>query len=100
MTTRVQDHIDLSKAKPLGRGLKTGRRFTLRTLRIALGKTQEDVAETAQMAQGDVSKLEGREDIKLSTLMRYAAALGGGLEVSVKVGGRRYVIDISEHSQK
>jgi transcriptional regulator with XRE-family HTH domain len=71
-----------------------GRRFDLRSLRAALGKTQEVIARTAKMAQGDVSRLESREDIKLSTLMRYAKALGGELEVVVRVGDRKYRIEV------
>lgn len=86
------DDIDWSKAKAVGRGLKTGRRFGLRTLRVALGKTQVDVARAADMDQSEVSRLEAREDIKLSTLERYAAALGGKVEVVIVLNGRRYLI--------
>jgi transcriptional regulator with XRE-family HTH domain len=71
-----------------------GRRFDLKTLRAALGKTQADVAKATRMAQGDVSRLEGREDVKLSTLARYAAALGGSVEVAIVVDGRRYLLDL------
>jgi len=74
------------------RGVKTGRRYALKTLRIALGKTQADVARSAHMSQGDVSKLEDRADVKLSTLARYAAALGGSVEVSISVNSRRYLL--------
>jgi hypothetical protein len=78
----------------VGRGTKTGRRYDLKTLRSALGRTQAEVAHAAHMAQGDVSRLEGREDVKLSTLARYAATLGGSVEVAVVVDGRRYVLDL------
>ncbi len=84
--------IDLSKAKTIGRGTKTGRRYDLRTLRTAVGKRQEDVAHAAEMKQGDVSKLEGRDDVKVSTLTRYIAALGGKLEVVAVINGRRYLL--------
>jgi len=87
--------IDWSRARVVGRGTKTGRRYDLKTLRAALGRTQAQVAEAARMAQGDVSRLEGREDVKLSTLARYAAALGGSVEVAVVVNGRRYVLDLT-----
>ena len=96
--TRRDEHdgpIDWSRARVVGRGAKTGRRYDLKTLRAALGKTQAGVAEAAHMAQGDVSRLEGREDVKLSTLARYAAALGGSVEVAIVVDGRRYVLDLS-----
>ena len=86
--------MDWSRARVVGRGTKTGRRYDLKTLRAALGKTQADVAKEARMAQGDVSRLEAREDVKLSTLARYAAALGGSVEVAVVVDGRRYKLDL------
>ena len=86
--------IDWSRARVVGRGTKVGRRYDLKTLRVALGKTQAEVADATRMAQGDVSRLEGREDVKLSTLARYAAALGGSVEVAVVVNGRRYVLDL------
>jgi hypothetical protein len=86
--------IDLSRAKVVGRGLKKDRRLTLQTLRVALGKTQADIARAAAMDQGDVSRLEARDDKKLSTLGRYAVALGGRLEVAVVVNGRRFLLDV------
>ena len=95
--THPDDHeaqIDWSRARVVGRGTKTGRRYDLKTLRAALGRTQAELAEAARMAQGDVSRLEGREDVKLSTLARYAGALGGSVEVAVVVDGRRYVLDL------
>jgi hypothetical protein len=89
-----EPQIDWSRARVVGRGTKTGRRYDLKTLRSALGRTQAEVAHAAHMAQGDVSRLEGREDVKLSTLARYAATLGGSVEVAVVVDGRRYVLDL------
>jgi transcriptional regulator with XRE-family HTH domain len=88
--------IDVSGAHVVGRGLGTHRRFELRTLRAALGKSQKDVAHDAEMDQGDVSRLEGREDMRLSTLERYARALGGHLQVAVVVGGRQYLLDVGD----
>ena len=88
------DDIDWSKAKLVGRGTKTGKRFDLRSLRVALGKTQVEVARAAEMEQADVSRLESREDIKVSTLERYAAALGGKVEIAVVIGARRYLVTV------
>ena len=88
--------LDVSKARVVGRGLGTHRRFELRTLRAALGKTQAEIARAAEMDQGDVSRLEKREDAKLSTLGRYARALGGRLQVAVVVGGRQYLLDVGD----
>src|SRR5271156_5926019 len=89
------EDIDWSRVRPVGeRGMKMGRRFNLKSLRTAFGKTQSDISHETGMAQGDVSKLEARQDVKLSTLERYVAALGGKVEVVVVVGDRRYRIDI------
>ena len=88
------EDIDWTKTKVIGRGTKTGRRFDLRALRAALDKTQADIAGAAEMEQGDVSKLEMRDDIKLSTLARYVGALGGKLEVTAVIKGRRYLLAV------
>jgi hypothetical protein len=41
------------------------------------------------MAQSEISRLEKREDFKLSTLKRYVEALGGELEVWAAIGDKR-----------
>jgi transcriptional regulator with XRE-family HTH domain len=53
---------------------------SLRALREALGKTQGALAAQLDMTQSEVSRLESRDDVLVSTLARYAAALGGTLE--------------------
>ncbi len=55
--------------------------MNLRALRELTGKTQTEMAELAEMTQGELSKTERREDHLLSTLRRYVKALGGKLEV-------------------
>ncbi len=81
----------------LGRGLRAARgvRLSLRALREATGKTQSEVAMAAQMDQGDVSRLERRrdfDDAQVSTLRRYAAALGGQIELVMTFGNRRIIV--------
>ncbi len=44
--------------------------------RVAKKLTQENVAKRMKATQATVSKLEGGADVMLSTLMRYAKALG------------------------
>jgi DNA-binding XRE family transcriptional regulator len=51
----------------------------LRELRLARGLTQREVAERLGMAQPEVSKLERRRDVRLSTARAYVAAVGGRL---------------------
>ena len=86
--------LDVSNVKKIGHGLLKERRIPLRALRNALGKTQTDVAQTAGMSQGDVSRVEAREDRLISTLDRYARALGGRLDVAIVVDGRRFALDV------
>lgn len=73
--------VDFSKAKLIGVGLFKERRLSLRVLREGVGKTQVDVAKLPNMRKGDVSQLERRQDVKLSTLRRYVEALGGRLQI-------------------
>ena len=62
--------------------------MNLREIRELAGKTQVEVAEAAEMSQGDVSRMERREDHLLSTLRRYVEALGGEVEVIARIGDR------------
>jgi DNA-binding Xre family transcriptional regulator len=91
---KKQPDESLARAKVIGRGTKTGQRFSLKTLRAALGLTQVELAERSGMAQGDVSRLEAQEDARLSTLARHAEALGGTLEVAVCINGRKYLLEL------
>ncbi len=62
--------------------------MNLRELRLAAGKTQEQVARAAKMKQSELSRAERREDHLLSTLRRYVEGLGGELEVVARVGSK------------
>ena len=52
---------------------------SLAALRRQKGLTQVELAERLGMSQSDLSKLERRADVRLSTLRAYIAALGGEL---------------------
>lgn len=58
----------------------------LRELRVRQGLTQEQIAVRLGMTQPEVSKLERRRDIRLSTLRAYVGALGGTLALSARIG--------------
>jgi DNA-binding XRE family transcriptional regulator len=76
---------------------KGAERVTLRTVREALGKTQADIARALETDQGEVSRIERRPDVMLSTLRRYAEALGVRCEVAfVFASGRRVLIAEAE----
>ena len=72
---------DLSRAKVVGRGLRKDARLPLSVLREAWGKTQSTVAQLANMDQAEVSRVEHRDDMLVSTLRKYPAALGAELEL-------------------
>ena len=54
---------------------------TLRQLREARERSQEEVAKKLHINQAGVSKLERRTDMYLSTLRGYIEAMGGKLEI-------------------
>lgn len=53
----------------------------LREVRAACELTQQELAERLQIDQPNVSRLERRSDVHVSTLADYVAALGGRLEL-------------------
>lgn len=55
--------------------------MTLRQLRQAVHQTQVEVAQRLGINQENVSRLEQRDDLLLSSLNRYVAALGGKLSL-------------------
>jgi predicted transcriptional regulator len=58
--------------------------------RLSLGLSQTEVAARMRTSQSAVARLEsGDADIRLSTLERYAAALGQELNLSLRASKRR-----------
>lgn len=53
----------------------------LQELRRARALSQATLAESMEMDQGNISKLEQRTDMYISTLRRYIEAMGGSLEI-------------------
>jgi DNA-binding Xre family transcriptional regulator len=62
----------------------------LAALRRARGMTQAEVARRVGMSQSDLSKVERRKDVRVSTLRAFAQALGGRLRLLVEVGAERF----------
>lgn len=60
----------------------------LRELRLITGKAQADIATTLKIKQPSVSKIEKQADMYLSTLRSYVEAVGGKLELVVKLPER------------
>ncbi len=61
---------------------------TLRDLRKALDLTQERMAELLGVGQDNISRLESRTDMLLSTLRSYVVAMGGSLDLIVRFPDR------------
>jgi DNA-binding transcriptional regulator YiaG len=53
----------------------------LAEVRRALQLSQEEIAQTLQVGQGSVAKMEKRADMYVSTLRRFIQAMGGELEI-------------------
>ncbi|GAC1351988.1 MAG: helix-turn-helix transcriptional regulator [Polyangiales bacterium] len=66
--------------------------MSLRELRDLAGKTQVELAEAAEVAQSELSRIERRDDHMVSTLRRYVEALGGELEVVAVIGNKRIAL--------
>lgn len=65
--------------------------LTLRALRRAQQLTQERMAALLGVEQENVSRLERRADLLLSTLSSYVAAMGGTLRLVAEFPNRRPV---------
>lgn len=63
---------------------------TLGALRCSLGISQRQLAKRLGVTQSSVSSLERRRDPETATLRRAIEALGGRLELTVVLDGRRY----------
>ena len=61
----------------------------LRELRMIAGKAQADVATTLRIKQPSVSKVENQTDMYVSTLRAYVEAIGGKLELIIRLPERR-----------
>ena len=60
----------------------------LRELRQIAGKAQAEIASALNMKQPSVSQIERQTDMYLSTLRSYVEAVGGELELTVKLPER------------
>jgi len=65
-------------------------------IRRALALTQSTLAETLGVGQAEVSKIEKRADMLVSTLRKFVNAMGGELEVRAVFPGR--IVTIQDFS--
>ena len=60
---------------------EAARIMSLRDVRKAFHRSQEDLAKALDMEQESVSRIERRADLLLSTMRKYVAAMGGDLKL-------------------
>ena len=71
---------------------RAGNLATLKDLRQAVEKTQQDLAAALGVGQDSISRLERRSDMLLSTLRRYVEGMGGTLELVAQFPDRPPVV--------
>jgi ribosome-binding protein aMBF1 (putative translation factor) len=74
MTPEARERVD-------ARVLAALRQMPLLELRKARSLSQEQLAKELQTTQGEISKIEHRTDMYLSTLRNYVEAMGGELDI-------------------
>lgn len=72
------------------------KRATLSEIRRAVGLTQKQLAETLGIEQGDLSKLERRQNLHLATLSRFIEATGGRLRITAVYGDTQVDLDVGQ----
>lgn len=69
---------------------------TLAQVRRAVGLTQVQMAETLRLGQGDISRIEQRANVQLSTLARFIEATGGRLRITAVYGDSEVALKIGD----
>jgi DNA-binding XRE family transcriptional regulator len=72
--------------------------LTLSAVREQAGVTQVELARALHVTQANISQLERKQDLYLSTLSRYVEALGGHLELRAVFPDRTLNVWIGEGS--
>ena len=76
-----------AKAKAEAEALRLRVAMDLAELRQAMRLSQEELAQTLQIGQAGVAKIEKRADMYVSTLRRFIEAMGGELEIVARFQG-------------
>ncbi len=77
-------------AKAKARAKEMQAEMLLAELRKLEGVTQVELAEKLGIKQPAVSQLEQQDDMQVSTLQRIVKAMGGVLEITVRLPGGEY----------
>jgi DNA-binding transcriptional regulator YiaG len=76
-----------AQARAEAEAQRLGNEMDLAEVRRALKLSQEELAQTLQIGQGAVAKIEKRADMYVSTLRRFIEAMGGELEIVARFPG-------------
>ena len=98
-STLIRTWIDRVRASARAGG-PSADETTLRDLRRRAGLTQTHLADRMGMSQSDLSKLERRRDVRISTLRSYLQALGGRLVLLAVLRGRVARIALASKSAR
>ncbi len=84
ISQRKKDDIEFDEGFDEGyQSFKIG--ALLKQARVASGLTQEEIADKLHTKKSAISRIENHaEDIRLSTLEKFASVLGRKLEVSIR----------------
>lgn len=63
-------------------------KIRLKQVRDHLNMTQVEMAETTHRTQSEISKLENRNDLLVSTLFNYISDAGGKIEINAVFEGK------------
>ena len=74
--------------------------LALAELRNSRNVTQVELAAQLGITQGNVSRIEGRSEIYLSTLRSYIEALGGHIEITAVFGDDRVPVAVTLGADK
>lgn len=77
-----QDPIRMLRVRDMTRAMLDAQRLS--ELRAQRNLTQQDVADSLNVSQANVSRIEHEDNLYLSTLRAYIEALGGKLELSAR----------------
>lgn len=71
------------------------REYVLAQIRREIGSTQVEVASRLNVFQPTYAAFERSENLRVGTLQKIVAALGGVLKLQVEIGGKDYPLRFS-----
>jgi DNA-binding XRE family transcriptional regulator len=80
---RTKDPVRLARIAALENEVRAS--LGLARLREEAGLTQQQLAERMAVSQEAVCRLEGAQDMRLSSISRYVRALGGEVAIQVRM---------------